>query len=234
MRGRSISQRSLFVGREREAKRIEAELARGRHVVVTGPYGIGRTSLVRWLSESERLRNRYRFIFVDFERSAAEMERLLFHELFPLRARRDPPESLPSSGVRFRITEVRPEDARRQVLVFDNVTRLSRSKLALLDALALSKRYAIVAIVEDFVPASNLEKLRTRLAPAPLVTLGRLSQKTARRYFALASERYRLGWSADGIAGVAAATRGYPLAMWEAVAGGRKRLTASSRSESFS
>lgn len=197
------------------------ELDRGRHVVVTGPFGIGRTSLLRWVSES--MRDRWRFIFIDFERPASEIQRHLFRELFPRRGGSNERCEARSSGARFRILSWKPEDPRRHAVVLDNIAQLSRQKLALLGALAASKRYALLAVVERFVPEPDLERLRTRLAPAPLVTLGRLSCRAARTYFGLASERYGLDWGPERIAAAARATRGYPLGMWQAVVSERDR-----------
>jgi hypothetical protein len=211
----------LFVDREREARRIAKELAGGHHVIVTGPYGIGRTSLLRKLSESTR--DRYRFVFLDFERPVAEMCRFLFVELFPRRGGKRKAAELRSSGVRFRIATWRPEDPRRHVLVLDNVARLSHRKLGLIGDLAASKRYALVAIVESFLPAAEMERIRGRLAPAPVIRLGRLSDERAREYFALASQSYGMGWTRDRIAAAAAGAGGYPLGMWEAVTRERQR-----------
>jgi len=110
--------------------------------------------------------------------------------------------------------------------VLDNVATLPRSKMGLIRLLSASRRFALVVIAEPFLSPWALEQLRVSLVPAPVVRLGRLSHGRAREYFALASEIYELGFSADRIATEAAATRGYPLGMWEAVKRARSRSAA--------
>jgi len=39
----------LFYGREKEISWLIRELSRGRHIIITGKYGIGKTNLVRHL-----------------------------------------------------------------------------------------------------------------------------------------------------------------------------------------
>jgi AAA ATPase domain len=215
----------LFVGRKREVARIERELARSHHLVVTGPYGIGRTSLLRRLSET--LRDRWRFIFLDFGRPVAEVGRGLLFELFPQQAGKPDVGAVRSSSVRFRLTRWEPEDPRRHVLVLDNVAALSSRRVRFIADLAASKKYTLVVIVESFLPVPDLDRLRARLAPASLLKLGRLPHETARKYFALVSERYQLGWDAERIAAAARTTQGYPLGMWETVARETQRASTS-------
>jgi MoxR-like ATPase len=69
-----------FVGRRREAARIRAALEADRNVVLTGPFGIGRTALARHAART--MAERFRFVFLDGDRSPARLCRELVEGLF--------------------------------------------------------------------------------------------------------------------------------------------------------
>ena len=60
-----------FVGREKEVRKLTKALEGGRHVIVTGPYGIGRTRMIRQIAETGRRERR--FVFVDFSKTPGEV-----------------------------------------------------------------------------------------------------------------------------------------------------------------
>jgi len=51
-----------FVGREKEVRKLTKALEGGRHVIVTGPYGIGRTRMIRQIAETGRRERRFVFV----------------------------------------------------------------------------------------------------------------------------------------------------------------------------
>ena len=69
-----------FVGRRKEITRIEKALFRGETIIVSGKYGIGRTALVRHIAAGNT--QYWRFVFVDGSRSASDICRSVFVELF--------------------------------------------------------------------------------------------------------------------------------------------------------
>jgi len=72
---------TFFVGRENEIKQIIKALRRGDNVILTGKYGIGRTSLVKHIADTTR--DRWRFIFVNFSQTPGRVCGYLIEELLP-------------------------------------------------------------------------------------------------------------------------------------------------------
>ncbi len=204
-----------FVGRQQELVRIRKDLEHGNNVIVCGKYGIGRTSLLKHLTAITQ--DRWRFVFADFSQPSSVVCQDLFAQLFlKLRDKRRG-EYLPYKATRFQITHLELDDNRQHVLVLDNIAKLSTQKLNLMQYLAWEKRFRLVAITENFLPAKQFQRLRTRLSPASVVTLDHLSIYSARKFFSYYSERYEFGWTAAQINSKAATIGGYPLEMREAV-----------------
>ncbi len=209
----------VFVGREREVSRIVRELTNGRNAVVSGPFGIGRTALVRRVAE--QMGAGWRFVMLDFSRTPAELCSALAAALRTggPHARRAPRSFV---AARAAVLAFEPR-GRRHVLVFDNVAAVTAPKLALLRRLAATGRYRFVAVAEPTLGDNELFELRACLVPAPVIVLSRLTAAATRSYFARLSEELGLGWSEDEIAGLAAISGGYPLVMVEAASRARAR-----------
>jgi hypothetical protein len=205
----------LYVGRERETRQMHRALEEGSNVVVMGKYGIGRTSLVQHLAEEYG--ERWQFVFLDGERSAADICRDLFVALFPDSTPGPRGGSLPYRWARFRIFNREPELRKPPVATLDDVGAISNQKLSLLGELARRVKLRWIVVVESFLEPGVRERLRARLTPVRTVRLGYLSRESTRLYFQLSSEAYQLGWTATEIESLAQATGGYPLAMQEAV-----------------
>lgn len=209
----------VFVGREREASRIASELTKGHNAVVSGPFGIGRTALVRRVAE--QMGDGWRFVMLDFSHTPAELCSALVAALRGggSRARRAPRSFV---SARAAVLAFEPR-GRRYVLVLDNVATLTAPKLALLRRLAATGRYRFVAVAEPTLPDDELLELRACLFPTAAIVLLRLTAAATRSYFARLSEALGLGWSEEEIAGLAAISGGYPLAMVEAASRARAR-----------
>jgi replication-associated recombination protein RarA len=65
----------MFVGREKEAKQIMASLSSGRNVILSGTYGMGRTSLVRHVAQV--MKGEREFLFADYSETPARVCRAL-------------------------------------------------------------------------------------------------------------------------------------------------------------
>ena len=202
-----------FVGREKEIKQIQKALKRGNNVILTGKYGIGRTSLIRHIAEITQ--EQWPFVFMDFSQTPGKvcqhlMGELLFREKFKGRD-----ETLGYKAIRFRISTLDFEKGRKPVLVLDNIGKLSTRKMDLIRYLSMAKRFHFVAIAENFLSEEKLFSLRACLNPALLMKVSYLSQRNGREFFRHYAARHRLLWTENEISSLAEMTGGYPLRMRE-------------------
>lgn len=177
-----------FVGRGRELRRIAAHLDDGRNIVLSGPFGSGRTTLVRHLAAS---RPDVQFLFLD----STATKRAILATLARAAALGGP---CPPSRV---------------VLVLDDVVRVTWQRQRLLRDLARRHDVRFVIIVERILPPDDLMRLRAALQAARLVTLGPVSRAAAEQYFTIAAARLKLNWSSVEIRSIAGTTHGSPLVM---------------------
>jgi|YNPNPStandDraft_1061719.scaffolds.fasta_scaffold56514_1 AAA+ ATPase superfamily predicted ATPase len=210
-----------FVGREREVAQIRESLEEGRNVIISGKYGIGRTSLAKHIAKA--MKDQWRFIFVDFSKTPASVCHYLLVELFPMHAFDHKHIKYRSS--RFRIVTLELKDKRKHVLVFDNLAKLTSPKNDLLRYLTWEKRFQFIVIVESFLPSDDLFLLRVRLDPAIVVNLERLCMGSVIRFFRSLSEEYELHWTETHIKDLAETTGGYPLRMREIALREMARIT---------
>ncbi len=205
-----------FVGREEEISRISTTLAAGTNVVLTGKFGIGRTSLVRRVAAETN--GRWHFIFGDFSCPPAVVCRQVASQILrPLRTWRRLEEP-PYRQNRRQLLEAARKATPPFVLVLDNVRRMTVARWDLVRFLSREARLRIVIIVESFLPESDVARLRTNLYPSIRVQLGRLPARESHEFFERVSRRNGLGWSGDRIRALAARGGGFPLAMAEAAA----------------
>jgi nucleoside-triphosphatase THEP1 len=204
-----------FVGREKKTKQIIKALKRGDNIILTGKYGIGRTSLIKHIADS--IENRWRFIFVDFSQAPGRVCGFLIDELLPKSKGRKRGETLGYKSNRFRIGSLDFTDKRQPVLILDNIAKLSAQKLDLIRYFVLAKRFRFVAIVENFIRGDELFVLRARLRNALLINIPHLSIETAREYFRHSSGQHHFYWTESRINHLAEMTGGYPLGMKEVV-----------------
>jgi len=203
----------LFVGRQREMTRIRRELAEGHNLVLTGRYGIGRTTLLRHLAREEEAG--WHLIFIDGSQTPARMCEQLFLSLFPKQLRALRRSDHPYSFMHRIIACRRFIDRRPHVLALDDIAKLTHPRLEFIRWLQGLNRFTIIAVTERFLPQGDLWHLRSILVPAPLVTLERLGHSASRQFFETWSVRHGLGWDEGIVAGLVRACNGYPLTMWE-------------------
>jgi len=200
-----------FVGREKEVGQIRESLEEGKNVILSGKYGMGRTSLVKQISDA--MKDQWRFVFVDFSKTPGSVCHHLLVELFPMHS--FDREHLKYRPSRFRIATLALEDKRKHVLVLDNISKLSVQKLDLIRYLTWEKRFQFISIVESFLVKDSLFRLRVWMNPATLMVLHRLSESSVVQFFQQLSEGHQLGWTEGKIKNLAKMTGGYPLRMKE-------------------
>jgi replication-associated recombination protein RarA len=203
-----------FVGREKETRYLRAELDAGRSVVLTGPWGIGRTALARHVAGE--MAQECLFAFVDFGRGPAEVWRALFAALFPEARARSPKGRRSAQWLRYRVSTWQPEDPRRRVLVLDDIARITARGLDTFRR--LRERHQVLAIVEAFVPDPEIEALCTALRARRPLQLGHLDSRATRAFFEEYSRRHGFVWGPGEVRGLARAVAGFPLGMREAAA----------------
>lgn len=203
-----------FIGREKETRKIIRALERGDNVIVKGIYGIGRTSLVRQVETSTT--KQFRFLFTDFSATPGQVCRGLLADLFPQkRYRKEDSQHHRYKEMRFRIANRELSDKRRHVIVLDNIGKLTKPKLALIRYLGWEKRFHFVAVVENFLPDSELLLLRAELMPAQVLTLSYLTARNTGELLRRLAEHHRLEWTETQIHHLAEAIGGYPLGLRE-------------------
>jgi hypothetical protein len=203
----------LFVGRNKEIEWLRRELAAGSNVVLTGRFGAGRTALLRHLAgEEEPVR---RFVFVNGALPPGPACQQLFLALFPKQARALERACKPQSFMRATIESRCLPDRRPHVVVLDDVAKLTPQRLEFLRWLRGLEKFRIIAVAERFLPEEDLWRLRTLLVPAPLLVLRRLGAAACEQFFRSFSQREGLAWDEGTIQGLARASGGYPLTLWE-------------------
>jgi len=202
-----------FVGREKEIGQIREVLEEGKNVIVSGKYGMGRTRLIKHISEM--MRKETRFLFLDFSETPGKLCERLVTELWPQRKRKGRDQFSRYRSARFRIVSLNLNDRRKHVLVLDNIAKLSAQKLDFIRYLAWEKRFQFVAIMESFMSKEDLLRLRVQLFPAEIMRLQRLDQMDVFAFYQQLSERHGLDWTVGHLKNLAEITGGYPLRMEE-------------------
>jgi len=203
----------FFVGREKETRQIINALKRGNNIILTGKYGIGRTSLIKQIANATQ--NRWRFIFVDFSQTPGKVCGFLADALLPRNKGKKRGQNLGYKSNRFRISNLDFTDRRQHILVLDNIAKLSGPKLDLIRSFLMAERFRFVAIVENFLGGDDLFVLRARLRNALLIDTPHLSIEAAREYFRHSSAQHHFKWTEAQINHFAEMTGGYPAGMKE-------------------
>lgn len=206
----------VFVEREKETRQIVRALEKGGNVIITGKFGMGRTKLVRYVSEVYG--KRWRFIFVDFSKTPGQVCTDILTELSPGKHFKTNDQHRRYKTKRHRIATVKSKDTKPIVLVLDNIGKLTPQRLALIRYLSWEKRFLFIAVTESFLREDDFFLLRADLLPEHVIKLGRISRRDSIAYFHAASERNGFQWESERIRMMAETVGGYPLSMREMVA----------------
>jgi len=210
----------FFSGREREITLLIRELGRGRHVIITGKYGIGKTTLVRHLAklcpETPKGAGEWHFIFLDFSQTPGEMCRKLQKNL-SMRRERHELASLTFRQRRSRIAVMASYSKKKHIVVLDNITSLTSQKLSLIQYFLLERAFQFIALTESPLSMRELFLLRAALIPSEVMELGYLRIEETLAVLSSVSEKNDFGWTDSHLRMLAAVTKGYPLGIREAV-----------------
>lgn len=205
-----------FVGREREIAEVAAALKAGTNVVLSGKFGMGRTSLVEQVAAG--FRGRRQFVFADFSRPPAVVCRQLGSQLAGRLRSGQRADELPYRKARRQLLDTACRAKPPAVFVLDNVARMTAARWEFMKTLSGLSSLRLVVVVESFLPEADVRRLRAFLYPSIRLDLGRLPVPQSHVFFERVSTRIGLGWSSDQIQGLAARGGGFPLAMVEAAA----------------
>jgi len=198
----------IFVGRKEEIGTVLKALERGENIVITGKFGIGRTSLIRYISYTEQ--NRRRFIFTDFSKTAKSICSAILTELYPAQA---DAKDLSFGALKHKLANFNATGFRKLVLVMDNIAKLTSQKLMLIRHLSMQKQFRFIAITEQFLEKSELDRLRGRLLPVISIKLSYLTKnesiELARRFYQLC----KMDISRIDMDSFVTPFHGYPLAI---------------------
>jgi len=169
-----------FLGRETEIAKIKKALSHGRNVVVTGKYGIGRTSLIRRFSLLNQ--ETWRFLFADFSAPPSKVCHRLLADLQPDKPAERRGKEPGYRQSRILVVDLATGQERRCVLVLDNIGKLTPQKMEFIRPLGSDHGVLFIAIAERFLPEDDLFRLRISLYPSELIRLGQLSANQTAKF----------------------------------------------------
>lgn len=209
--------RNLFVGRKAEIARIRETLREEGNILLEGRFGMGRTSLLRHMER--QVSPGLSWVFLDGADTPAVWGRNLVERLCPRGLNSSGGDRISAREDRHHLEHVAAQGKRPAVIVLDHLGKLTHPKAAFCRWLAGLRRFRIIAVPDASVPRQSLEGLRMALYPCLRLQVGHLSPAATRRFFETFADRQGLSWTPGHIHGLAFATRGYPLAMWQALRG---------------
>jgi hypothetical protein len=203
----------VYIGRERETKKIIKLLDEGFNVILKGRFGIGRSSLARHVARVTG--DRWGFVFVDFSETPGKVCKRILKSFRSMQTRYKRETVKKYRSNRSLLARMDRRDGKKNVLVLDNIEKITKQRLNMLTFINAERRYQFIAIAEDFLAEKDLFLLRSNLLPAELVMIGYMKIDDTLKVFRHFSSKHNLGWNEDQIHSFAELSGGYPLGMKE-------------------
>ena len=126
-----------FCGREKGISEIRRALEKRKHIVITGKYGVGRTSLIKYVAHITT--QKWQFIFTDFSKSSSSVCNEVLWNVSPKRQPKHSQKYIRYKIARSLIADLSLKDKRQPVIVLDNISALSHQKLAFIQYVTFLK-----------------------------------------------------------------------------------------------
>ncbi len=217
----------IFVGRENEKKKIMEALQLGGNIILSGKFGIGRTSLIK---EVARLLGEQRlFLFVDFAQTPSKISEKIVKGLHISALLKKSGKKMGYKSMRYRITTFRSSIENKPVIVLDNVANLTRQKIIFLRHLIEEQNFQFIAIVENFLSKNNLFEIKALLLPAKTLILCHFKKEDIKNLLSIYAKQHQFRWTENYINNLATLSNGYPLGLAEML--GKRRNAQRPRRE---
>lgn len=203
----------LFVGRKKEQKKIIELLNDGMNIILTGKYGIGRTSLMKEIAKA--FAEDRKFIFVDFSQTPGKMSETLMKALDIPRRIKNQGNKMRYKSMRYRIANANTAKQHKPVIVLDNIAQITVQKKIFLRHLILEQHFQFIAVVEKFLPQKDLFDLKAQLMPATTLKLRHLKKQDVESLVRGYAGQNHFDWTDNEIRHLAALSDGYPLGLKE-------------------
>lgn len=205
----------MFFGRQSETKQLVATLSAGRNVILSGKYGMGRTSLVRYVARIMQVK--WNFLFADFSMTPDQVCRELESQMKKETIYKKQATWVHYKSRRRRLVNAASKERIPYVLVLDNIAKLTAQKLTLIRYWAMESSFIFVAITETFIAESEFLSLRMALLPADVMHIRRMHISESIEMIRSYAERCNLSWTDQQLRAAALVTRGYPLGIVELI-----------------
>jgi len=199
----------IFVGRKKEKGKIIDALQHGKNIIVTGKFGIGRTSLMQEVAKE--MNKRRQFLFVDFSQTPGKMSDTLMKEMGISRRFHKSGTKMGYKSMCHRIAKYASPAKNKTVIVFDNIARLTPQRNIFLRRIIEESHFQFIAICENFLPAKEFMRLRAQLIPMETIALNHLPTEDVSEFIRQYTIKLQLDWSDAYIDDVTALAGGYPL-----------------------
>lgn len=202
-------------GREREVVAIRSELEKDKNIILTGKYGIDKTSLVKEVAKIHG--ERWLFLFGDFSEPPSKVCHDLLAALKPRRPSGKRTRRLGYKQSRSLLADLTAKTKRRCVIVLDNIEKLTYQRLVLIRYLAWDKPCLFIAIPQRFLLEDDLSRLRACHYLSKVIRLQYLSANKTAEFFRDCAVKHQFQWTESDIHVLPLATKCYPLLMKEFV-----------------
>jgi len=207
----------MLFGRQSETKQLIASLSAGRNVILSGKYGMGRTSLVRHVGRI--MEGKWKFLFADFSKTPDQVCRELENQLKKETIYKKQAVPVRYKSRRRRLAAAASKEPIHHVLVLGNIAKLTAQKLTLIRYWGMESTFLFVAVTETFIAESELLSLRMALLPADLMHIKRMQMGESIEMIRARAARCNLSWTDQQMRAAALVTRGYPLGIVELISG---------------